>query len=156
MAYVVARPEKRFEIRESIHTPKGPRARSLANFAVLTDAVVAAAQAWATRPFDAVAVRAAAGRAGAPAELTVNPEDPAVRHFVEASRRMATELERPPPGPGPRRDPGTVLMELLGFADQITGWRARRAPEPLAFPVLSRLAERSSAKVATAATVSEP
>ena len=40
MAYVVARPRGRFEIRESVHTPKGPRARSLANFAHLTDEVL--------------------------------------------------------------------------------------------------------------------
>ena len=142
MAYVVARPKERFEIRESVHTPKGPRARTLANFAVLTDAVVAAAQARATRPFDAVAVRAAAGRAGAPVELPLNPDDAAVRRFVEASRRMADMLDRTPTGH--RRDPGESLIELLGFADQITAFRPTGEAERLSFPPLARLAEQTS------------
>ncbi len=52
MAYVVARPKGRFEIRESVHTHKGPRARSLANFARLSDEVLATARRRASRPFD--------------------------------------------------------------------------------------------------------
>ncbi len=59
MAYVVARPRGRFEIRESVHTPKGPRARSLANFAHLDDEVLDRARRRASRPFDTEAVRAA-------------------------------------------------------------------------------------------------
>jgi hypothetical protein len=143
MAYVVARPKRRFEIRESVHTPKGPRARSLANFAVLTDAVLEAARARATRPFDAAAVLTAAGRAGAPVERVPDPEDAAERHFVDASRRMAQTVDRSPTGP--RRDPGESLIELLGFAEQITALQPPRHPEPLTFPVLARLAARTSA-----------
>lgn len=52
MSYVVARPDGRFEIRESIHTPRGPRARTLASFRTLDDATLDHAEARATRPFD--------------------------------------------------------------------------------------------------------
>ena len=62
MAYVVARPKGRFEIRESVHTPAGPRARSLAGFTQLTDEVLARASRKAVRPFDPEAVRASAAR----------------------------------------------------------------------------------------------
>jgi hypothetical protein len=144
MAYVVGRPKARFEIRESVHTPKGPRARSLANFAVLTDAVIAAAKARACRPFDVQAVRAAAARVGAQVEVpeSETSEGPAMRRFVQSSRRMAAILERPPSGP--RRDPGESLIELMGFADEIARVRAPREPEPLTFPPLARLAARTA------------
>jgi hypothetical protein len=150
MAYVVARPKARFEIRESVHTPKGPRARSLANFAVLTDAVVAAARARASRPFNAEAIRTAAMRVGAQVEAPVDPpvdipessDSAATRRFVESSRRMAATLERPPSGP--RRDPGESLLELMGFADQIVSMRGAREPEALTFPPLAHLAARTA------------
>ena len=124
-----------------MHTPKGPRARSLANFAVLTDAVVATARARASRPFNAQTVRTAAARAGAQVDVPVpeTPRPPAMRHFVESSRRMAATLERPPSGP--RRDPGESLIELMGFADEIARVRASRELEPLTFPPLALLAE---------------
>ncbi len=137
MAYVVARPKGRFEIRESVHTPKGPRARSLANFSELTDDVLARARQRARRPFDADAVRAAAARAAAP-----HHQRPETRQFVEASRRMARSLERVPP-PTARRDPGDVLIGLLGFVARVKQFGPARAPEPLGFPPLARLrAER--------------
>ena len=63
MAYVVARPKGRFEIRESVYTPKGPRARTLANFEELTDKVLDTARHRASRPFDPDAVRASAAKA---------------------------------------------------------------------------------------------
>jgi hypothetical protein len=155
MAYVVARPKGRFEIRESVHTPKGPRARSLANFSVLSDDVLARARERASRPFDADAVRAAAARATAarPHEArsaapgvalldTPNHRRPETRQFVEASRRMARSLERVPP-PTARRDPGDVLISLLGFVARVKPFGPARAPEPLEFPPLARLrAER--------------
>jgi hypothetical protein len=134
MAYVVARPKGRFEVRESVHTPKGPRARSLANFTELTDDVLATAARRATRPFDADAVRAAATRAA-------NRPAPEMRRFVAASRRMASSLEPRPAAP--RQDPGNALIDLLGFVAQITPFRAARPPEPLLFPPLAGLrAER--------------
>jgi hypothetical protein len=158
MAYVVSRPNGRFEIRESVHTQKGPRARSLANFSLLTDDVLARAAGRATRPFDAGAVLGAARRAGAPAPTatpttmptgapttTNGPRDEpgrSRRAFVTSSRRMARSLgTRPAAG---RPDPGDALIDLLGFVAQITPFRPARAPEQLRFPPLARLrAERS-------------
>jgi hypothetical protein len=143
MAYVVARPKGRFEIRESLHTPNGPRARSLAGFDVLSDAVLAKAARRAQRPFDVGAVIASGRRAGAPTTVGSTGEgetDDSRRHFVEASRRMARALQRPP-ALRPV-DPGAALIELLGFADAVTRNQPPRPPEPLEFPVLSRLVER--------------
>jgi hypothetical protein len=155
MAYVVARPKGRFEIRESVHTPKGPRARSLANFSELSDDVLARASQRASRPFDADAVRAAAARAadarpreagsalpGAALEATPQHRRPETRQFVEASRRMARSLERVPPLTA-RRDPGDALIGLLGFVARVKPFGPARAREPLGFPSLARLrAER--------------
>jgi hypothetical protein len=156
MTYVVGRPNGRFEIRESVHTHKGPRARSLANFSLLTDEVLARAAGRATRPFDAGAVLGAAQRAGAPMPTptptrTATANGPGAgpgrsrRSFVASSRRMARSLgTRPAPG---RPDPGDALIDLLGFVAQITPFRPARAPEPLRFPPLGRLrAERSGAE----------
>lgn len=143
MAYVVARPKGRFEIRESVHTPKGPRARSLANFAHFSDEVLDRARRRASRPFDAEAVRAAAARVAeqAPAPIPRH-EQRETRQFVEASRRMARSLERVP-APSERQDPGDALIGLLGFVARVKPYGPARAPEPLEFPPLARLrAER--------------
>jgi hypothetical protein len=154
MTYVVARPNGRFEIRESVHTEKGPRARSLANFSLLTDEVLARAAGRATRPFNGEAVLGAAQRAGAPTP-TATPTPPgngpgagperSRRTFVASSRRMARSLgARPADG---RPDPGDALIDLLGFVAQITPFRPARVPEPLRFPPLARLrAERTGAE----------
>ncbi len=149
MAYVVTRPAGRFEIRESIHTPKGPRARSLANFRVLTDKVLTVSAERATRPFDIAAVLASAGKVGAPvvAKSTGVPirvsadrlkdTERSRRRFVESSQRMVETLERPPQAGRP--EPGSVLIDLLGFADAIVESQPPRLFEPLAFPILARL-----------------
>lgn len=149
MAYVVARPRGRFEIRESVHTPDGPRARSLAGFDVLTDEVLVKAARRATRPFDADAVIASGRRAGAlvkaGAGAGVDTRDSS-RRFVEASRRMARTLQSPPAlRPA---DPGATLIDLLGFTDAVTRNQPARPFAPLEFPVLSRLVEdrRGSAR----------
>jgi hypothetical protein len=141
MAFVVARPNGRFEVRESFHTPAGPRARSLAGFDVLTDEVLTKAARRAERPFHLEAVLASAQRAGAPvvargARLDV-PDS--TRRFVEASRRMALALRRPPTLRS--SEPGAALIDLLGFADAVTRNQPVRPFVPLAFPVLSRLVE---------------
>ena len=144
MAYVVARPQGRFEIRESVHTPKGPRARSLAGFTRLTDEVLATAGRRASRPFDADAVRASAARAAAPTQRHRRPE---MRRFVESSRRMAAALETRPPGVGSARDrdPGDALIDLLGLVAQVSAFGPPRAREPLRFPSLARLRAARSA-----------
>jgi hypothetical protein len=141
MTYVVARPGGRFEIRESVHTANGPRARSLANFKVLTPEVLENAKHRAVRPFVSEAVVSAAGRAGAPLQGRERfPTREGYRSFVDASRRMAAELDRPPAGRS--QDPGTALMELLDFTDVIVSSRARRPSEPLRYPALARVARR--------------
>jgi hypothetical protein len=146
MAYVVARRNGRFEIRESLHTPKGPRARSLAGFETLTDEVLAAAAGRASRSFDGDAVVASARRAGAPVIVATGVAQGiqgSPKRFVEASRRMARSMRRAPSSR--QTDPGTSLIELLGFADAVTRSQPARPFEPLTFPVLSRLVERRSA-----------
>ena|ERR1700689_4491697 len=140
MAYVVTRPKGRFEIRESLHTPDGPRARSLAGFDVLSDIVLAKAARRAQRPFDAGAVLASGRRAGAPVTVGTGGEaDDARGRFVKASRRMARGLQRS--RPLMPVDPGAALIDLLGFADTVTRNQPPRPPAPLEFPVLSRLLE---------------
>jgi hypothetical protein len=142
MAYVVARPKGRFEIRESLHTPAGPRARSLAGFDILTGEVLAKAAQRAQRPFDVEAVLASGRRAGAPAVTGAwRKTGDSPSRFVQSTRRMALALQR---GPALRpADPGAALIDLLGFADAVTGSQPARPFAPLAFPVLSRLAEAS-------------
>jgi hypothetical protein len=150
MAYVVIRPNGRFEIRESVHTRKGPRARSLANFARFSDEVLERASKRASRPFDVEAVRVAAERAvtgqrgaahvrtAADADATVpRHAQPETRQFVEASRRMVRSLERLP-DEADRQDPGDALMDLLEFVSYVTPTRLP-GPQPLQFPPLARL-----------------
>lgn len=138
MAYVVARRKGRFEIRESLHTPDGPRARSLAGFDILTDEVVAKAAQRAQRPFDVEAILASARRAGAPVTIGAwQKTSDSPSRFVQASRRMALTLQR---GPALRpADPGAALIDLLGFADAVTASQPARPFAPLEFPALSRL-----------------
>jgi hypothetical protein len=145
MAYVVARPKGRFEIRESLYTPDGPRARSLAGFDVLTDAVLAKAARRAQRPFDVAAVLESGRRAGSPTTVGAGEEvDDSRERFVEVSRRMARAWQRPP---ALRQvDPGAALIDLLGFADAVTRNQPPRPPAPLTFPVLARLVESRRAR----------
>ncbi|HEY3959182.1 MAG TPA: hypothetical protein VGL68_01590 [Solirubrobacteraceae bacterium] len=147
MAYVVARRNGRFEIRESLHTPKGPRARSLVGFETLTDKVLETAAGRATRSFDADTVMASARRAGAP--LTASTDvargiQGSPQRFVEASRRMARSMRRASSSKQ-QTDPGTSLIELLGFVDAVARSQPARPFEPLTFPVLARLVEGRSA-----------
>lgn len=152
MAFIVARAHGRYEIRESVQTARGPRARSLANFAVLTAEVLSSAADRATRPFDAEAVVRAARRrhvptrglrrGPAPQGGDAVPGEQADR-FVRASRRLAQELERPgrSSGAARSRDPGEALIELIGFAEAVAphlGAERGRAG-PLEYPVMSKL-----------------
>jgi hypothetical protein len=66
MAFLVKRPSGQWEIRESVRTPSGPRARTLATFTVLDDGALERASARAANAFDADQVRDAAWRSGAP------------------------------------------------------------------------------------------
>ncbi len=161
MAYVVARRNGRFEVRESLHTPKGPRAHTLASFAVLTDEILATAAARAERPFNVHAVLASGRRAGAPVLATIGAEGSAeagkaasarsggtgaepqasgsASRFVESSRRMALTLRQTPATRWTA--PGAALIDLLGFADAVTRGQPARPFEHLTFPVLRELVE---------------
>ena len=150
MAYVVVRPNGRFEIRESVNTPKGPRARSLANFAVLTDEVLAQATTRATRPFEATMVLAAADRAGV--RVTPEARQASAPDWKTEGRRSAggkagaggKSVERRKKKDGP--DPGQALIDLLGFAEQVTPFSDPPPRQPLGFPPLAKLvAARKSA-----------
>jgi hypothetical protein len=153
MAYVVARRGGRFEIRESEHTTKGPRARTLASFRVLSETVLAAAASKARRAFDVQSVLASGRRAGAPVEspaiasgasLATLGETPSrYDAFLASTRRMARATSRPQ-SKRMRSDPGTALMELLGFADAVTLSQPARPAAPLRFPVLARLARNNA------------
>jgi len=65
MAFVIVRRDGRFEIRESLATPDGPRARTLATFRELSDTVLDHAEGRATRPFDRRRVETNARAVGA-------------------------------------------------------------------------------------------
>jgi hypothetical protein len=146
MAYVVARKDGRFEIRECRQTAKGPRARTLASFRVLDAAVLAAAATRATRPFPSGSVLDSGRRAGAqidPGLSGATGPTQADAAFVAASRRMA-ELTGKPASKQMRADPGHALSQLLDFADAIAASQPPRAAEPLAFPVLSHLVDTKS------------
>jgi len=146
MAYVVARKGGRFEIRESLHTAGGPRSRTLAGFRVLTDQALDAAARRAQRPFDREAVVRSGRRAGARVQVASSGASRAHDRFLAGSRRMAATLAQPMPPP-PGKDPGAVLLELLGFADAIRASQPLRPPEPLAFPPLAQVAARHRAAV---------
>lgn len=62
--------------------------------------------------------------------------------FLAGSRRMAATASRSQPV-GERPDPGTALIELLGFADAVAAAQPRRPFEALAFPPLAGLAVSS-------------
>ena len=66
MAYVVSSRPGRWEIRESHRTEAGPRARTLASFAELTEDVVSHAAERSSAPLEAEEIRRLARRAGAP------------------------------------------------------------------------------------------
>lgn len=89
MAYLVERAGGRIEIRESRPTPKGPRSRQLASFVgTLTPAVLARAEARATRRFDAEALRRRARTLG----LRVEAQGP-----EQEARALLARLRRADP-----------------------------------------------------------
>lgn len=63
--------------------------------------------------------------------------------FIASTRSMARATSRAPQK-RMRSDPGTALMELLGFADAVTLNQPARPAAPLTFPVLAQLAKKSA------------
>lgn len=132
MAFVVARPGGQWEIRESVHTPSGPRARTLATFRILTDETLDRASRAATRPFDPHQVRLSAWRAGAP--VGDSPADGAARLLlaeISSGRLPAPALRRmlvdslAAAGPLPELQSGGSMGDWLGASPEERGGALR-------------------------------
>ena len=151
MAFVVRRPGGRFEIRESIATPAGPRPRTLATFRVHTDSVLEAARARAQRTVDEEKVKARAAALKAPrvhgggAAVTARKLIGELRRGGQLPPGLVVALRKALPpaqavsdslddvvdwlGASPQ-ERGDALAQLLALA---SGFPARERP-PLAFP----------------------
>jgi hypothetical protein len=164
MAFVVARPgesggrgRRRYEIRESVSTPAGPRAHTLATFRVLTDEVLATAAGRARRSFDAEQIRARAAELGAPvrsstAAATATALLVQLRNGESLPGALVHELRRALPRRHARSTipdslesavawigvddaaRGRALRDLLDVADRIP---KPARPHELAFPRMS-------------------
>lgn len=147
MAFLVRRGGGRFDIRESVSTARGPRARTLASFrGALTPEVLERAEARASRPFDGAEVAARAEALGVP--VTARREDREARALLGALRTgrpvdpslvtlLREELREQPAEPVPEelaevaewvgvdeRERGRALRDLLRVSDRI--FRSRR------------------------------
>ncbi len=155
MAFIVSRPGRRSEIRESVTTPEGPRSRTLATFDALTESALAHASARASTPVDVQGIKAQARRSGISVELkpveraarTLAAElaqgaaiSPALRAILadllhdatpvpvsDAAKSAAQWVDATP------RERGEALHDLLLLADALPQPRAKRPP---AFPAL--------------------
>ena len=153
MAYVVRRTGGRWEIRESVATDRGPRARSLVVFRVLDGTTLDRAAAAATRPFDRTGVLASARRAGA--RVAGGVADASARRLLAQmargsspspalARLLRENLADRPSTPGVEMDlvwldasdeaRGRTLRDLLDLGDRLP---ARRRG-PLRYPPLTR------------------
>lgn len=101
MAYVVAKANGTFEIRESHATERGPRSRTLASFRTLTPETIEKASARASKPLHPDALRRAAQRKGAP--VAGSPSD-------LAAATLIAQLEQ---GRQPRASLARLLRESL-------------------------------------------
>lgn len=156
MAYVVARPGGRFEIRHAEATSRGPRSRALATFRTLTDEVLEHASERAGQALDTQALRRSARRVGAPVAppvadgragallgaLARGDQPTPVRARLAAHALMSDHVPAPPDhvraagewadADADRR--GETLVDLLGLVDALP-LRTRRGR--LRFPRLS-------------------
>ena len=174
MAYLVARDGNRFDLREAITTPAGPRSRTLATFRPpLTPEVLERAAARAAGRFDREAILARAARLGIVA--TTRREDRAARELLAQLRAgvaidpvlvtllrdgLAQATAAPVPdrlaevaewvgAPLTRR--GAALRDLLRLSDRIV--RARgpiRSKPKLEFPRFSSRRRRRPVRAARA------
>lgn len=175
MAYLVARPAGRFDIREAIATPKGPRSRTLVSFrGALTAEVLERAAAQATRPLEREKLLARARELGIP--MSLRREDRAARALLSALRGGAQvdpvlvtllreELSARPAAPVPEAlaevadwvgasdaQRGAALRDLLRVTDRVLRSRGtlRALPKP-GFPgIPARRARRRGSRAARA------
>ena len=168
MAYLVPRSAGRFEIRESLATPAGPRSRTLASFRPpLAPDVLERAASRATLPFDAADLLARAqaldiattGRREDRAARALlarlrsgSSIDPALAAQLREALTVAPAVDTPPVladvgewiGVPPERR-GATLRDLVRLADRIIrsrGPRAERARDR--FPRFSSRRARSA------------
>ncbi|MHB1538463.1 MAG: hypothetical protein ACYCUM_08095 [Solirubrobacteraceae bacterium] len=104
MAYVVAKSNGTFEIREAHATARGPRSRTLVSFRTLTPEALAKATTRASQPLDAERLRRAAQQKGA--QIASTDAD-------AAAATLLAELER---GRPPRASLTRLLQERLAGA----------------------------------------
>jgi len=124
MAFVVRRQNGSWEIRESISTPAGPRARTLATFRVLTETIAQKAVERASTATSAEEIVDAARKAGAP--VISSPADEAAARLLRLLDRGSHLSERM------RR----ILADRLGNAGELpegaraaAGWAAATPAE---------------------------
>jgi hypothetical protein len=110
MAYVVATKPGRFEVRESISTPDGPRSRTLASFRELTDETIDKVQVRSDKPPTAAELTRLALKAGAP--VRGSKLDEAAR---ETLRRVAN---------GEQPDPKLRRLLVDALSNQSLGGRS--------------------------------
>lgn len=152
MAFVVRRPQGRWEIRESFATDRGPRARTLVTFKTLSPQVIKRAVRAAKRPLDPGELVRAARRAGVPVALTEGESlaQSLLRHITHGGavrpglRRLLLDRLSGEPAPSvdgsvaewigaSPEERGAALVDLLGLVDRLPV----RRPAPLRFPRLS-------------------
>lgn len=157
MAYIVARADERWDLRESVSTTAGPRSRTLASFRTLTPETLGHAAGRSSKPLDEKAIRDRARRAGAPVitrnvdhaaaallaeiasgrtprgplrELLIDALEPGQQKVSDSARAAARWVAATP------AQRGETLRDLLALADRLPP--ARRS-EQRRFP---RIASR--------------
>jgi len=163
MAYVVATKPGRFEVRESVSTPDGPRSRTLASFREMTVETIKKAQARSDKPPTAAELIRMALRAGAPVRRSDLDEaaGQTLRHLASGEQpdpKLRRLLIDALVSEGPSREAsgsnglvsdaaraasqwigvgieerGTALRELLELADALP---VRLRPNEIGFPYL--------------------
>jgi len=153
MASLIARDGVRFELRETVATPAGPRSRTLATFRPpLAPELLDRAERRATRPFDRAAILARAAALGIPVRAW--REDRPARQLLAELRRglrldptLAAELraalaEQPEAAPAARfaevaewvgapiERRGAAVRDLVRVADRIVQGRGARRTRP--------------------------
>jgi hypothetical protein len=174
MAYLVRRGSDRFDLREALATPSGPRSRTLATFRPpLTPEILERAAARATRPFDRAAILTRAAQLGV--ATTERREDRAARELLALLRGGASidpvlvtllrdalaEAESAPVperlaevaewvgAPAERR--GAAVRDLLRLSDRIVKARGPLRSRPKGnFPRFSSRRSRSRSDAARA------
>jgi hypothetical protein len=148
MAYLVDKGDDRYEVRESIHHPTGPRSRTLVSFKVLDDRVLEQARSRAAGSVDVGTLCRSARRLGIPVvESRADASARVLLYELAAGRPPSPGLVgllRPalPEGPdglagdlfhwagASDRERGAALLDLLDLVEKLP----TRRRGPLRFP----------------------